>query len=75
MNQKNLFIIGASVLGNATFRDDHFARLLDYVASKIYAGDYSSEYAECESQVRILQTGQNELSKTHVAGVRKRENQ
>lgn len=38
-----------------TFRDDHFARLLDYVVSKIHAGDYSSEYAECESQARILQ--------------------
>ncbi len=38
-----------------TFRDDHFARLLDYVASKIRSGDYSSEYVECESQARILQ--------------------
>ena len=38
-----------------TFRDDHFARLLDHVASTISSGDFSAEYEECETQARILQ--------------------
>lgn len=37
------------------FRDDHFARLLDYVAKSISSGDFTSEYEECLNQARILQ--------------------
>lgn len=38
-----------------TFRDNHFARLLDYIAKTISAGEFEAEYLECETQARILQ--------------------
>ena len=37
------------------FRDDHFARLLDYVAKSISSGYFTLEYEECLNQARILQ--------------------
>lgn len=38
-----------------TFRDDHFARLLDYVAQTLASGDYEAEYDECGVQARLLE--------------------
>jgi len=38
-----------------TFDDDHFARLLDYVASTIATGDFEREYSECIVQARTVQ--------------------
>ena len=38
-----------------TFRDDHFAKLLDHVAHAIHSDDFDAEYAECKTQARILQ--------------------
>lgn len=38
-----------------TFKDDHFARLLDYVAAQISAGQYEEEYDECLVQARLVQ--------------------
>lgn len=38
-----------------TFRDDHFARLLDYLAQTIPSGDYEAEYEECRVQARLLE--------------------
>ena len=38
-----------------TFNDDHFARLMDYVAEIIPTGYYESEYVECVNQARILE--------------------
>ena len=38
-----------------TFRDDHFARLLDHVASCIATGNHEGEYEECLVQARLLQ--------------------
>ena len=37
-----------------TFSDDHFARLLDYLARTIPSGDYASEYEECLVQSKLL---------------------
>lgn len=37
-----------------TFRDDHFARMLDYLAKTIPSGDYESEYEECLVQSKLL---------------------
>lgn len=39
-----------------TFKDDHFARLLDYVFEAITVGSIEPEYEECLTQARILQT-------------------
>jgi len=36
--------------------DDHFARLLDYLATVIPSGKYEVEYAECLQQAKILDT-------------------
>lgn len=38
-----------------TFNDDHFARLMDYVAKTIPTGDYETEYKECLVQSRLLE--------------------
>ena len=38
-----------------TFRDDHFARLLDHVAACIADGRHDEEYEECLVQARLLQ--------------------
>lgn len=38
------------------FRDDHFARLLDYVERTIADGTCEMEYEECLNQARILET-------------------
>ena len=38
-----------------TFNDDHFARLLDYIAKTIPAGDYEDEYQECLVQSELLE--------------------
>ena len=38
-----------------TFRDDHFARLLDHVAGCIATGNHEGEYEECLVQARLLQ--------------------
>jgi len=38
-----------------TFNDDHFARLLDYVAETIKFGNYEREYAECLNQAKTLE--------------------
>ena len=38
-----------------TFRDDHFARLLDYVADCIVTRNHEEEYEECLVQARLLQ--------------------
>ena len=46
-----------------TFRDDHFARLLDYIAKTISAGDFGAEYLECETQARILQAAREASQK------------
>ena len=40
------------------FHADHFAALLDYVASKITAREYETEYAECLTQSRLLTQAQ-----------------
>ena len=37
-----------------TFRDDHFAGLLDYVSTSIANGDFETEYRECLEQARLL---------------------
>lgn len=37
-----------------TFSDDHFARLLDYLAKTIHSGDYEPEYEECLVQSKLL---------------------
>lgn len=37
-----------------TFNDDHFARLMDYVAHCAQTGDYEIEYAECLLQAKLL---------------------
>ena len=39
-----------------TFRDDHFARLLDHVATTVASGDFESEYGECLVQARLLES-------------------
>lgn len=44
-----------------TFKDDHFARLLDYVAESILSGSFESEYEECLNQARLLQTVREEV--------------
>lgn len=41
------------------FRDDHFARLLDYVAEVIYDGNFEREFAEDLEQARLV----NDVSK------------
>ena len=38
-----------------TFNDDHFARLLDYVAKTIPSGCYEPEYEECLIQAKLLE--------------------
>lgn len=38
-----------------TFTDDHFSKLMDYVAITVASGDFEREYAECLTQARILQ--------------------
>lgn len=38
-----------------TFKDDHFARLLDYVSSQIGKRQYDNEYDECLAQARLMQ--------------------
>ena len=38
-----------------TFRDDHFARLLDHVADCIATGNHEGEYEECLVQAHLLQ--------------------
>jgi len=43
-----------------TFNDDHFARLLDYVAVSISSGSVESEYDECLNQARLLQAVREE---------------
>ena len=43
-----------------TFKDDHFARLLDYVATTIRSGNFEAEYEECETQARILQAARKQ---------------
>ena len=37
-----------------TFSDDHFARLLDYIAKTIPSEDYEPEYEECLIQAKLL---------------------
>ena len=37
------------------FKDDHFARLLDYLAATVASGDYAREYDECLVQARLLE--------------------
>jgi len=37
-----------------SFHDDHFARLMDYLANTIPSGDYETEYQECLIQSQIL---------------------
>ena len=37
------------------FRDDHFARLLDYVSSQISTAQHEVEYEECLIQARLMQ--------------------
>ena len=37
-----------------TFNDDHFAKLMDYIAQTIPTGDYETEYQECLTQSAIL---------------------
>jgi len=37
-----------------TFNDDHFARLMDYIAKTVASGDYEAEYEECLVQARLL---------------------
>ena len=37
-----------------TFNDDHFARLLDYIAKTIPSEDYELEYEECLIQAKLL---------------------
>ena len=39
----------------ATFRDDHFAKLLDHVAECIATGNHDGELEECMLQARLLQ--------------------
>lgn len=36
------------------FKDDHFARLLDHVSSRIAAEDYEDEYAQCLLQAGLI---------------------
>lgn len=36
------------------FSDDHFARMLDYVAKMISSGDFEREYGECLLQAKLL---------------------
>ena len=43
-----------------TFKDDHFARLLDYVSEAIATGSIEREYEECLTQARILQAVREE---------------
>lgn len=38
-----------------TFSDDHFARLLDYLAKTIPSGSYGAEYEECLIQAKLLE--------------------
>ncbi len=38
-----------------TFRDDHFAHLLEHVARSLGTGDYAAEYGECEVQAALLE--------------------
>lgn len=37
-----------------TFNDDHFARLMDYIAATVPSGDFEAEYEECLVQARFL---------------------
>ena len=37
-----------------TFNDDHFARLMDYLAKIIPTGEYEKEYNECLVQAKLL---------------------
>ena len=37
-----------------TFNDDHFARLMDYLAMTIPSGDFEPEYQECLVQAKLL---------------------
>lgn len=37
------------------FNDDHFARMLDYIAKTIPTGDYEDEYQECLVQSELLE--------------------
>lgn len=38
-----------------TFNDDHFARLMDYIARVLSTGAYEAEYEECLTQAKLLQ--------------------
>lgn len=38
-----------------TFNDDHFARLMDYIARILPTGAYEAEYEECLTQAKLLQ--------------------
>ena len=41
-----------------TFNADHFARLLDYVSSRISSNDFETEYAECQTQANLIEAAQ-----------------
>lgn len=45
-----------------TFNDDHFARLMDYLAKIIPSDDYEKEYNECLVQAKLLEEVRNHLS-------------